>query len=115
MGCFNCAPSQCKTYVHVLWTNKVIITVDSKVDNGGGWTVIQRRSGGSLDFDRGWESYKTGFGKHGPDDEMWFGTEYLYQMTVAVGMAVHLRFELTSSTTSDMGVVEFSDFTVSST
>ncbi|XP_078071412.1 angiopoietin-related protein 3-like [Mustelus asterias] len=55
-----------------------------------GWTVIQRRFNGSLDFDRSWLDYKTGFGDlHG---EFWLGLENFYQI---VHQAKHiLRIEL---------------------
>lgn len=30
---------------------------------GGGWTIIERRTGGDIDFYRGWDFYKMGFGR----------------------------------------------------
>ncbi|XP_062597495.1 microfibril-associated glycoprotein 4-like [Saccostrea cucullata] len=36
---------------------------------GGGWTAIQKRITGSLDFDRNWREYKNGFGL--PEQEVW--------------------------------------------
>ncbi|KAH0622022.1 hypothetical protein JD844_023907 [Phrynosoma platyrhinos] len=47
--------------------------------NGGGWTIIQRRSDGSVDFDRTWAEYKTGFGN--PSGEYWLGNELVFQLT----------------------------------
>ncbi|KAM6971759.1 microfibril-associated glycoprotein 4-like [Aplochiton taeniatus] len=45
------------------------------------WTVFLRRSDGSLNFYRGWDDYKSGFGD--PDTEIWRGLDYLAEMTKA--------------------------------
>ncbi|XP_037112704.1 angiopoietin-related protein 6 [Syngnathus acus] len=45
----------------------------------GGWTVIQRRQDGSVNFFRNWEQYKHGFGNL--DGEYWLGLEHLYWLT----------------------------------
>lgn len=47
--------------------------------DGGGWTVIQRRVNGSVNFYRDWNSYKNGFGS--PDHELWLGNDKLYHLT----------------------------------
>ena len=45
----------------------------------GGWLVIQRRYGNSLDFDQSWVWYKNGFGNI--STEFWIGNEVLHQLT----------------------------------
>ncbi|XP_066520492.1 angiopoietin-4 [Hoplias malabaricus] len=47
--------------------------------SGGGWTLIQRRINGSVDFQRGWKEYKTGFGD--PGGEHWLGNEAVHLIT----------------------------------
>ncbi|XP_008582159.1 PREDICTED: angiopoietin-related protein 4 [Galeopterus variegatus] len=65
--------------------------VNCKMTSDGGWTVIQRRQDGSVDFNRPWEAYKTGFGD--PQGEFWLGLEKVHRITGDRGsrLAVHLQ------------------------
>ncbi|XP_040846323.1 angiopoietin-related protein 4 isoform X1 [Ochotona curzoniae] len=50
--------------------------VNCKMDSDGGWTMIQRRQDGSVDFNQPWEAYKAGFGD--PQGEFWLGLEKVH-------------------------------------
>uniref|UniRef100_A0A8C9RKH8 Fibrinogen gamma chain n=1 Tax=Scleropages formosus TaxID=113540 RepID=A0A8C9RKH8_SCLFO len=68
-----------------------------EIDNyGRGWTVLQRRRDGSVDFSRPWIPYKEGFGYLSPDDttEFWLGNEKMHLLTKQPPVAYVLRVEL---------------------
>ncbi|KAH9507617.1 hypothetical protein Btru_051619 [Bulinus truncatus] len=54
---------------------------DQKVwdDVVGGWTVIQRRKIGDLNFSLPWDDYRRGFGE--PTGDYWAGTELIHSLT----------------------------------
>ena len=61
------------------------------MNNGGGWTVFQRRRDGSVDFYRGWAEYEDGFGN--VKGEHWLGLKKINCLTGARPVA-QLRVDL---------------------
>ncbi|XP_076107162.1 uncharacterized protein LOC143075583 [Mytilus galloprovincialis] len=47
--------------------------------DGGHWTVFQRRTNGTTDFNHGWTGYKNGFGDL--NAEFWLGNDHIHRLT----------------------------------
>ena len=56
---------------------------------GGGWTVLQKRLDGSVNFYRYWSDYKHGFGNL--NCEFWLGLDNIYRLTTDNMLRVDLE------------------------
>ncbi|VDI37594.1 Hypothetical predicted protein [Mytilus galloprovincialis] len=75
--------------------------------DGGGWTIIQRRLDGSVDFQRTWTDYENGFGNlHG---EYWLGNKHIHSLTSSG--KYELRIDLTDKSNTEKYAV-FNTFVV---
>ena len=63
---------------------------DMRTD-GGGWTVFQRRQDGSVDFYRGWNDYKAGFGQL--TAEFWLGNDKIHRLTASRPSSLRVELE----------------------
>ncbi|CAC5373478.1 Fibrinogen-like protein A,Ryncolin-4,Angiopoietin-related protein 7,Angiopoietin-related protein 1,Ficolin-1-B,Techylectin-5A,Ficolin-2,Ryncolin-1,Tenascin-R,Fibrinogen-like protein 1,Fibrinogen C domain-containing protein 1-A,Tenascin-N,Ryncolin-3,Tenascin,Fibroleukin,Fibrinogen C domain-containing protein 1,Ryncolin-2,Techylectin-5B,Angiopoietin-2,Angiopoietin-related protein 2,Microfibril-associated glycoprotein 4,Ficolin-1,Fibrinogen C domain-containing protein 1-B [Mytilus coruscus] len=70
--------------------SEVKVYCDMKTD-AGGWTIIQRRLDGSVDFEKTWADYENGFGNL--NGEYWFGNKYIHKLTSSG--RYELRIDLT--------------------
>ncbi|XP_067846946.1 angiopoietin-related protein 3 [Heptranchias perlo] len=57
----------------------------------GGWTVIQRRFDGSVDFDQLWQHYENGFGTL--EGEFWLGLKKVHHITQQGDYILHIELE----------------------
>ena len=55
------------------------VKVACHMTKDGGWTIIQRRFNGSLDFNRNWTDYTLGFGD--AQEELWLGNYLIHLLT----------------------------------
>ena len=59
--------------------------------DGGGWTVIQRRFDGSVNFDRYWAECESGFGNK--TGEYWLGLSYIHRLTTSASQDLRVDLE----------------------
>ncbi|CAC5363414.1 Fibrinogen-like protein A,Ryncolin-4,Angiopoietin-related protein 7,Angiopoietin-related protein 1,Ficolin-3,Techylectin-5A,Ficolin-2,Ryncolin-1,Tenascin-R, Fibrinogen-like protein 1,Angiopoietin-1,Fibrinogen C domain-containing protein 1-A,Tenascin-N,Tenascin,Fibroleukin,Fibrinogen C domain-containing protein 1,Angiopoietin-related protein 6,Techylectin-5B,Angiopoietin-2,Microfibril-associated glycoprotein 4,Fibrinogen alpha chain,Ficolin-1-A,Ficolin-1,Fibrinogen C domain-containing protein 1-B,Angiopoiet len=71
-------------------TEGVMAFCDMDTDSGG-WTIIQKRYDGSVNFQRSWADYENGFGN--VNGEYWLGNKYIHRLTSSG--TYELRIDLT--------------------
>ncbi|KAL3885230.1 hypothetical protein ACJMK2_025318 [Sinanodonta woodiana] len=74
---------------------------------GGGWTFIQRRVNGDVDFYRDWSDYKQGFGDL--DGNFWIGNDNIHLLTAQDHYQLRIDLSISSTNTT---YVMYSSFNV---
>ncbi|XP_061392501.1 ficolin-1-like [Musca vetustissima] len=81
----NCRDGLCRIKNHIYGPKSFWVLCD------GDWTIVQRRINGTVEFQRKWLDYKTGFGNlHG---EFWLGLDKIHSLTALYG-GVELKIEM---------------------
>jgi len=75
----------------------------------GGWTVFQKRLDGSVNFYRGWNDYKLGFGNL--NGEFWLGLDKINRLTKSGRYRLRVDLE---DTTGKTAYADYDHFAVSS-
>ncbi|XP_063335960.1 fibroleukin-like [Pelmatolapia mariae] len=77
---------------------------------GGGWTVLQRRQDGSVNFNRTWAEYQSGFGEL-DRGEFWLGNNIIHLLTRDREMVLRVELEDFDGLT---GYAQYEQFKVAS-
>ncbi|EDV98287.1 GH23025 [Drosophila grimshawi] len=91
----SCLPFGNSNNVHMIkvsgYQEPFQVLCNGKSVAGHGWTVIQRRINGTVDFYRNWSEYKQGFGDL--NGEFFIGLEKLHHMTTAERQELYIYLE----------------------
>ncbi|KAK6970241.1 BgMsFReDn5 [Biomphalaria glabrata] len=95
-------PDSCNNVVDNIYS-KAIVVLSSGLEvmcdtetEGGGWLVIQRRFNGELNFYRGWQDYKKGFGDY-VNGEFYLGNENIHHITTNGTYELRIDFDYNNS------------------
>ncbi|XP_048578745.1 uncharacterized protein LOC5515625 [Nematostella vectensis] len=81
-----------KSGVYTIRPSDSLFTVFCDQDtHGGGWTVLQRRFNGSVDFYKTWDEYKEGFGSF--EGEFWAGNDNIHRLTSVTPVELLIELE----------------------
>ncbi|XP_061120037.1 fibrinogen C domain-containing protein 1-B-like [Syngnathus typhle] len=85
------AAGKSKSDVYYIFTGSNSIEVYCNMwQDGGGWTVIQRRKDGTVDFARGWNDFRKGFGRL--SGEHWLGLQNIHALTASGDYQLRIDF-----------------------
>ena len=103
--CYHCTVIERKSCAELLrdgWNSSGVYTINpdggssiqvlcDMTTEGGGWTIFQKRLDGSVNFYRGWESYKNGFGSL--SGEFWLGNDNIHRLTDSEDVILRVDLE----------------------
>ena len=104
-GLYNIMP---RSTIAAIPTHNIVVYCDMSLQ-GGGWTVIQRRVDGTVNFNRDWVGYKMGFGNL--EGNFWLGLDNIALLTNDVNMELYVGLSCLGC--SDVAVfAKYSQFSV---
>nr|XP_034322235.1 fibrinogen-like protein A isoform X2 [Crassostrea gigas] len=83
----------------------VTVYCDMEIDNGG-WTAIQRRLSGTMNFNKTWTEFKNGFGD--PANAYWIGNDVIYHQTNRQPHFLYVIFKLNNGSIFHQKYEDFS-------
>uniref|UniRef100_K1PJG3 Angiopoietin-related protein 2 n=1 Tax=Magallana gigas TaxID=29159 RepID=K1PJG3_MAGGI len=83
----------------------VTVYCDMETD-GGGWTSIQRRLSGTMNFNKTWTEFKNGFGV--PQNAYWIGNDVIQHLTNRQPYSMYVVFKLNNGSIFHQKYADFS-------